>query len=1034
MQLTIAILFAFLSLTLQAQDCPKYIKAMDAGNYYLKKTNYDSALKQFQVAQVAARECGIVTKAPADKLKEVFKGLQGQRDEAISQKEANQNLLARNYWNNCETSIRDHNYLKALHFSAEAIDLSKDNDLTKNLLVDIQTYLPSCKLKFILRCEKRLTSAIFSPDGTRILITEDNIARLWDAKTGAALASPMKHNDIIMSASFSSDGKKILTLSHDSSASIYEEAGFIHLWDANNGIEITGGISNTDLFHSAVFSPNGEQILTTGTDSCARTWDVITGRQIGRVIKNPDDVESAIYSPEGKEVLTISSGKTVYIWNLLSGLLLGKALEHKEKITSAVFSPDGKQVLITSDRDSTANLWDAQSGNRIGPIIKYDEFLNNAVFSPDGKQILISSHKGAIHLVDAITGEAIGQVMQHEYKDYTGYYINSAVFSTDGKSILTASDDETARLWDAETGLQIGPSMKHEGNVISAYFSSDGRQIITGGLDGTVRLWDVDTSLGGNVVLKLQDEGNTAHLSDDGKQVLTVSRDSVNILNAITGRSTGISIKNNNGNLRDAFISHDSKMIVTTADDGSAEIWDAKSGIPSGVKIQAAGYATFISSISFSPDSKRILIAVSNIAGRHETYVKDCMARLWDVKSGKPVGAPLKHKDNILSAIFSPNGKRILTASADHTARLWDANTGEPNGQIMKHDGIVSGSVFSPDSKKILTVCMFDDSTSHVWDAATGKSINIVTMHRHNVYSAVFSPDSREILTASLDGTARLWNANTGERIGPPMIHQHAVKSAAFSPDGKWILTVSWDSAVHLWEAGTGKSIGRPLKHQRLIDDAEFTPKGDQILTIADYGKVSLWDVKGDLDLPANVFKLQAQVITGCELQNNELQVISTTLWYKLKMIITKGQKSIIKYANTENIIFGHVSTRKKQKQLLQISKTTNTIYYYKLHANLEYHPTSLPPKAVTLVAHGLNMKPAGMLAITQWFNEQGSDVYLVKLSGHHEDSIHIKDITSTLWEEEMLHAYTIAKEASIKSGVPLFFVGYSLGALLGQA
>jgi WD40 repeat protein len=115
------------------------------------------------------------------------------------------------------------------------------------------------------------------------------------------------------------------------------------------------------------------------------------------------------------------------------------------------------------------------------------------------------------------------------------------------------------------------------------------------------------------------------------------------------------------------------------------------------------------------------------------------------------------------------------------------------------------------------------------------------------------------------------------------MMHQRAVKSAAFSPDGKWILTVSWDSAVHLWEAGTGKSIGRPLKHQRLIDDAEFTPKGDQILTLEDYGKATLWDVRADLDLPANLFKLQAQVITGCELQNNELQVISITLWYKLK-------------------------------------------------------------------------------------------------------------------------------------------------------
>src|SRR4051812_46766796 len=79
-------------------------------------------------------------------------------------------------------------------------------------------------------------------------------------------------------------------------------------------------------------------------------------------------------------------------------------------------------------------------------------------------------------------------------------------------------------------------------------------------------------------------------------------------------------------------------------------------------------------------------------------------------------------------------------------------------------------------------------------------------------------------------------------------------------------------------------------------------------------------------------------------------------------------------------------------------------------------------------------MRPLGMLAITEWLTGQGSDVYLVKLSGHYEHSINIKKITSTLWEEEMPNAYTIAKEASIQHAVPLFFVGYSLGALLGQA
>jgi len=101
---------------------------------------------------------------------------------------------------------------------------------------------------------------------------------------------------------------------------------------------------------------------------------------------------------------------------------------------------------------------------------------------------------------------------------------------------------------------------------------------------------------------------------------------------------------------------------------------------------------------------------------------------------------------------------------------------------------------------------------------------------------------------------------------------------------------------------------------------------------------------------------------------------------------------------------------------------------------HVEYYPTPLPKKAITLVAHGLNMKPAGMLAITQWLNNQGADVYLVKLSGHHEHSKHIKHITSTQWEEEMMDAYRIAKEASIERDLPLFFVGYSLGALLGQA
>ncbi len=100
---------------------------------------------------------------------------------------------------------------------------------------------------------------------------------------------------------------------------------------------------------------------------------------------------------------------------------------------------------------------------------------------------------------------------------------------------------------------------------------------------------------------------------------------------------------------------------------------------------------------------------------------------------------------------------------------------------------------------------------------------------------------------------------------------------------------------------------------------------------------------------------------------------------------------------------------------------------------NIEYYPAYSTKKAIALVAHGLNMKPAGMLAIAQWLTAQGTDVYLVKLSGHFEEAVPITQITTTLWEAEMLHAYQVAKQAAIENAVPLYFVGYSLGALLGQ-
>jgi hypothetical protein len=108
-------------------------------------------------------------------------------------------------------------------------------------------------------------------------------------------------------------------------------------------------------------------------------------------------------------------------------------------------------------------------------------------------------------------------------------------------------------------------------------------------------------------------------------------------------------------------------------------------------------------------------------------------------------------------AAFSPDGKRIVTASDDNSARLWDAATGKQIAALEDHSGKVwiglHGAGFSPDGQRILTASV---DSAHLWDAAAGQQIAAFEAHTGRVNSAAFSPDGQYVVTASQDGTARI--------------------------------------------------------------------------------------------------------------------------------------------------------------------------------------------------------------------------------------------------------------------------------------
>ncbi|TDN61159.1 WD40 repeat protein [Paraburkholderia sp. BL10I2N1] len=242
-----------------------------------------------------------------------------------------------------------------------------------------------------------------------------------------------------------------------------------------------------------------------------------------------------------------------------------------------------------------------------------------------------------------------------------------------------------------------------------------------------------------------------------------------------------------------------------------------------------SGHQDAVDSAVFSPDGKRVA-----------TASWDRTARVWDAATGKQIALLSGHQGWVYSATFSPGGQHVVTASRDRTARVWDAATGKQIVQLSGHQDLVYSAAFSPDGLWVVTASA--DRTARVWDAASGKVIAQLSGHQGPVFSAAFSPDGRRVVTASSDRTARVWDAASGQVIAQLSGHQGPVLSAAFSPDGQRVVTASDDKTARLWDAATGRVIAALTRHQGPVFSAAFSPDGRRVVTASDDTTARLWD------------------------------------------------------------------------------------------------------------------------------------------------------------------------------------------------
>jgi WD40 repeat protein len=241
------------------------------------------------------------------------------------------------------------------------------------------------------------------------------------------------------------------------------------------------------------------------------------------------------------------------------------------------------------------------------------------------------------------------------------------------------------------------------------------------------------------------------------------------------------------------------------------------------------GHSSLVNSAVYSPDGKKILSASD-----------DRTIKEWDAGTGQCVKTMSGHTMEVASAMYSPDGKKILSASWDNTIKEWDAGTGECVKTLASHTSLVNSTIYSPDGEKILSAS--SDQTIKEWDVGTGQCVKTLTGHTDGVNSAVYSPDGEKILSASRDHTIKEWDAGTGQCVKTLPGYTSVFTSAVYSPDGEKILSASRDQTIKEWDVETGECMKTLAGHTCYVYSAVYSPDGKKILSASGDNTIKEWD------------------------------------------------------------------------------------------------------------------------------------------------------------------------------------------------
>lgn len=550
-----------------------------------------------------------------------------------------------------------------------------------------------------------LHAAVFSPDGTLAAsASADKTVKIWDARTGRELRTLAGHGGAVRDCAFSPDGALLASCSGD---------GGIRVWDlARGGKEVLVLKGHEDAVLEIAYSPDGNSFASCSADKTLRLWDSGSGGERW-VARAAGSFRSVSFSPDGKRIAA-SEGNIVRIVDADDGNTLLELSGHGGAVYAASFSADGTHI-VTASGDRTVKVWDAQSG---APVHSKGGFSGDVIcarFNPDGAYI--AAVDAALFLIYVWDWRA--EVDEARIAGYAAA-VHRIAYSPDGQSVASAAADGRVRIWDVHSGRERREFAGAHGHSVNAVFSPDGALLAAASFDGKVRIWDAASG----DLLKTLDAGagqlfNIA-FSPDGTRVAAGS-----------GWWSAFGFG----------------PPVGTAVHNAVHVWDAHSGEKT---LTLAGHRGRVSAVCFSPDGERIV-----------SSSQDRSVKIWDARSGQELHSAEDITNNKIA--LSPDGKEIACADDDGTIAVIDAADGKKLRAFPSKGGADIEKIVYDRAGAHIAIAA-DDNTLRMLDAQSGAQTQLV----HTGVTALaldYSPDDARLAAGFLDGSTRFYDARTGEEI-----------------------------------------------------------------------------------------------------------------------------------------------------------------------------------------------------------------------------------------------------------------------------